>query len=250
MTPAQIEVKTARGTMPVFITAPDTTEPRPLVVLYMDAPGLRGDLHAAAQRVTDAGYVAALPDLYYGLDPSERPDPAALAQGDAQARELMMAAVQKLRDEEVVQDTRAMLERLGAEPSIDASGWGCVGFCMGGRFGMRAAERFGEQVQAASLLHPSRLVTDAPDSPHRGVATVRGELYLGFGEADHVTPVSTIPPLREELEQHGLPHTIEVFPDAEHGYSMPHSPAYNRAAAERAWEGTLALLARRLPVAG
>jgi carboxymethylenebutenolidase len=247
MTPALIEVTTARGTMPVHITRPDADGPRPLVILYMDAPGVRGDLFAAARRLADAGYAAALPDLYYALGPSERPDPAALAQGDESQRERMMAAAHGMDDREVVADTEALLDRLHDETAIDASGWACVGFCMGGRFGMRAAERFGEPLQAASLLHPSRLVTDAPDSPHRAVATIQGELYLGFGESDHVTPVSTIPPLREELERHNVPYGIEVFPAAEHGYTMPHSPAYNREAAERAWEGTLALLARRLP---
>lgn len=249
MTPAQIEVTTARGTMPVFITAPEAGGPRPLVILYMDAGGVRGDLHEAAKRVASAGYAAALPDLYYALEPSRRPDPAALARGDAEHRERMMAAAQGMNDGEVIEDTGALLGRLQDEPSLDASQWGCVGFCMGGRFGLRAAENFGEQVHAASLLHPSRLVTDAPDSPHRAVASIRGEIFLGFGEADHVTPLSTIPPLREELEQHHVPHVIEVFPDAEHGYTMPHSPAYNQAAAERAWEGTLELLARRLPLA-
>jgi len=78
------------------------------------------------------------------------------------------------------------------------------------------------------------------------VGRIAGALYLGFGEADRVTPVSNIPPLREQLEQHGVEHRIDVLPGAEHGYSMPDRPAYNREAAERAWAQTLELLRRRL----
>jgi carboxymethylenebutenolidase len=112
---------------------------------------------------------------------------------------------------------------------------------------MRAAESFGEPLRGASLLHPTHLVTDDPGSPHLAVSTVRAELFLGYGEKDVVTPLDTIPPLREQLEQHGVPHTIEVFTGAAHGYTMPHHMGYNRAAAEKAWEGTLALFARTLP---
>ncbi len=250
MTPTPIEIATARGTMPVYLSAPSATGPRPAVVLYMDASGVREDLHTAAKRLSDAGYVAVLPDLYYWLDAADRPDPARIAAGDQEERAKMMTAAQSLEDDGVVQDTHALLERLAGDKSIDSSQWGCVGFCMGGRFGMRAAEGFGEQLRAASLLHPTHLVTDEPDSPHLGVASVRGELYLGFGEADAITPLSTIPPLREQLEQHGVAHTIEVLSGAEHGYTMPHHAGYNRAAAERAWTETVALLARTMPLAG
>jgi dienelactone hydrolase len=61
-----------------------------------------------------------------------------------------------------------------------------------------------------------------------------------------VTPVSSIPPLREQLEQHGVEHRIDVLPEAEHGYMMHDRPAYNERAAERAWAGTLELLRQRL----
>ncbi len=248
MTRTQIDIATARGTMPVYLSSPAAGGPRPAVILFMDAPGVRDDLHTAAGRLSDAGYVAVLPDLYYWLDGADRPDPAKVVAGDEQERTRMYAAVQRMSDGDVVGDTRTLLDRLAEVPEVDSSQWGCVGFCMGGRFGMRAAEGFGDELRAASLLHPTGLVTDEPDSPHRGVGSVRGELFLGYGEADAVTPLDTIPPLREQLEQHGVPHTIEVFAGAEHGYTMPHHMGYNRAAAEQAWEGTLALFARTMPV--
>ncbi len=75
---------------------------------------------------------------------------------------------------------------------------------------------------------------------------MRGGLYLGFGERDHVTPPSMIAPLREQLERYGIAHRIELIPDADHGFTMPGMPAYNEAAAEHAWAGTLALLGARL----
>ena len=237
-----IEVPTPRGTMPVHIHRPDGG-PGPVVVLYMDAPGIRPALHDHAQRLAGAGYTAVLPDLYYWFDPAERPNPERLKTGDAEEFKRMQGLVARVPDYDVLEETTLMLDAL---PDRPAGPWGCVGFCMGGRLGLRAAEAFGSDLPAASLLHPTRLVTDEPDSPHLLVDRVAGGLYLGFGETDHVTPVSSIPPLREQLERHDIPHRIDVLSDAEHGYTMPDRPAYNRDAAERAWAGTLGLFRERL----
>ncbi len=243
MSAETIEVNTPRGTMPVHVHRPGGDRPSAVVVLYMDAPGIRPALHEHAERLAGTGYTTVLPDLYYQFDPADLPSQEGLAAGDPEQFKRMQALASRIRDDDVLEDTTLMLEALPGRPS---GPWGCVGFCMGGRFGLRGAEAFGSELSAASLLHPSRLVTDQPDSPHLAVDRVAGALYLGFGEADHVTPVSSIPPLREQLERHGIEHRIEVFPDADHGYTMPDRPAYNRDAAERAWAGTLELLRERL----
>jgi carboxymethylenebutenolidase len=243
MSQSTVEVQTPHGTMPVYVHRPDGDEPAPIIVLYMDAPGVRPALHEHAERLVGAGYTALLPDLYYRFDPGERLNSERLAAGDPEEAKRMYGLVARVHDDDVLEETQLMLAALPDRPD---GPWGCVGFCMGGRLGMRAAETFGADLAAASLLHPSRIVTDQPDSPHLEVERIVGGLYLGFGEADHVTPVSSIPPLREQLEQHGVPYTIEVLPDAEHGYTMPDRPAYNRDAAERAWSGTLELLSERL----
>jgi carboxymethylenebutenolidase len=238
-----IEIHTARGTMPVHVHCPDADKSAPVVILYMDAPGIRPALHGHAERLATAGYTAVLPDLYYAIDPAERPNLDRLGAGDPEAYKQMYAAVARVRDDDVLENTRLILEAL---PDRPAGPWGCLGFCMGGRIGLRAAEAFGSDLAAASLLHPAGLVTDAPDSPHLAVDRIEGALYLGYGEADPVTPLSTIPPLREQLEQHGVAHRIDVLPGAEHGYTMPDRPAYNHAAAEQAWSGTLELFGERL----
>ncbi len=243
MSQTTIEVKTPRGTMPVHVNRPDVDKAAPVVLLYMDAPGIRPALHGHAERLASTGYMAVLPDLYYWIDPAERPDPVKLAAGDGDEAGKMRSVVGRIDDDDVLADTRLLLAMLPDRPT---GTWGCVGFCMGGRLGLRAAEVFGSELSAASLLHPTGLVTDAPDSPHLAVDQVKGGLYLGFGEEDQVTPVASIPPLREQLEQHAVAHRIDVLAGAEHGYTMPDRPAYHRDAAERAWTQTLELFGERL----
>lgn len=244
MSQTTIEVKTPRGTMPVHVNRRDDSDKSaPIVLIYMDAPGIRPVLHGHAERLANAGYTAVLPDLYYPIDPAERPDLERIAAGDPEAYAHMQTLVARTHDEGVIEDTRLLLAML---PDRPAGAWGCVGFCMGGRFALRAAETFGTELAAASLLHPARLVTDEPDSPHLTVEGIKGELYLGFGEQDHVTPLSSIPPLREQLEQHGIAHRIDVLPGAQHGFMMPGRAAYDPEAAEHAWTATLELLGERL----
>ena len=142
--------------------------------------------------VTDAGYATALPDLFFDVPLDGRPRIERLAAGDEEEFRRMGELVASLDDQAILEDTERVVTAVGAHGQ-----WGCVGFCMGGRFGLRAAETFGEDVAAASLLHPSRLVTDEPDSPHLAVDRIDGALYLGLGENDHVTPPDTLAPLRE-----------------------------------------------------
>lgn len=244
MSQTTIEVKTPRGTMPVYVNRPDDADKAaPVVLIYMDAPGIRPALHSHAERLAKAGYTTVLPDLYYPIDPADRPDPEKLAARDPDEFKRMRELTAKINDDDVLEDTRLLLAMLPDRPT---GPWGCVGFCMGGRFGFRAAETFGSEVAAASLLHPTGLVADEPDSPHLQADRVKAELYLGFGEKDDVTPLSTIPPLREQLEQHAVAHRIDVFPGAQHGYTMPDRPAYSHDAAECAWAATLELLGERL----
>ncbi len=243
MSQMTIEVTTPRGTLPVYVSRPDADKAAPVVLIYMDAPGIRPALHGHAERLANAGYTAVLPDLYYPIDPTDRPNPEKLAARDPEEFKRMREITARIQDDEILEDTRLLLAMLPERP---AGPWGCVGFCMGGRFGFRAAETFGSELAAASLLHPTGLVADTPDSPHLQADRVKAGLYLGFGEKDDVTPISSIPPLREQLERHGVAHRIDVLLDAEHGYTMPDRPAYNPIAAERVWAETLELFGQRL----
>ena len=237
----RLEIETPRGVMPVHVTRPEGGGPAPLIVMYMDSLGIRDVLHDHARRLTDAGYATALPDLFFDVPLDGRPRIERLAAGDEEEFRRMGELVASLDDQAILEDTERVVTAVG-----DHGRWGCVGFCMGGRFGLRAAETFGEDVAAASLLHPSRLVTDEPDSPHLAVDRIDGALYLGLGENDHVTPPDTLAPLRDGLERNHVAHRIDVLPGADHGFPMPGMPSYDEAAAEQAWTGTLAVLGERL----
>jgi carboxymethylenebutenolidase len=244
----EIRVETADGTMKGFVAHPDGGGPFPVVILYMDAPGIRDDLRDAARRVAAAGYYCVLPDLYYRFGEGINFDTSKLAPGSEEF-ERMIGTMQRLSDDMVVADTRALLAEIEDDPAASAGAKGCVGFCMGGRHVLRAVAALPDEFAAGAGLHPSFLVTEAPDSPHLGVESVRAALYLSYGEIDEVAPVSSIPPVRERCDQHGVRVDIDVHPGADHGFMLPGLHAYQEDASERSWERTLELLRENLQAA-
>src|SRR3546814_17045003 len=49
----------------VFIARPDSEGPLPVILFYMDAPGIRPELHDMARRLASRGYLVVLPNLFY-----------------------------------------------------------------------------------------------------------------------------------------------------------------------------------------
>ena len=91
------------------------------------------------------------------------------------------------------------------------------------------------------------MVTDRPDSPHRMVGLVRGELYLGYGEKDPLTPPADVAAMREALRGTAVRHQVEIYAGATHGFVFPgRTGAYDKAHAERHWERLYELFGRNL----
>ena len=234
MSQTTIEVTTPRGTMPVHVHRPDGDGPFPRVVLYMDAPGIRPALFGHAERLAGAGYTAILPDLYYPFDPADRPDVERMTAGDPEEFARMRKLVAQIDDDDGPRGhapaARGGARRDGGAWAASASAWAAASACAPPRRSEPTSRR-------PRCCTPRGLVTDEPDSPHLEVDRVDASLYLGFGEDDSVTPLSTIPPLREQLEQAGVAHRIEIFAGAEHGFTMPGRPAYDEAAPSRRGPG-------------
>jgi carboxymethylenebutenolidase len=242
----ETEIATPDGSMKTFVAHPDGS-PSPAVVVFMDALGCRGALRDVARRLADEGYYALLPDLYYRFGEAISFDVEKVIAGPgADEFDRMMAIVGRLGDVLVISDTRAILDALAAHAAAAADGpKGCVGFCMGGRFVLRALAAFPGEFAAGAALHPSFLVTDDPDSPLLALGTIAGEVYLGYGAADTFTRVETIPHVRGQLEHHEVRHVIDIHAGADHGYMLP-GPAFDAEAAEAAWRETLELFRRNL----
>ena len=99
----QIEIPTEDGRVSTFITHPERNGPHPVILFYMDAPGIREELRDMARRLATAGYYVMLPNMYYRAGVMELgPIPA---DEDAPERKRMFELMFSLVVPMVMQDT-------------------------------------------------------------------------------------------------------------------------------------------------
>jgi carboxymethylenebutenolidase len=111
---------------------------------------------------------------------------------------------------------------------------------------LHAAAVMPDEFVAAAGIHPGALVTAQPDSPHRDLADVRGEVYFAFAENDHSATPENVDRFRQAMGEQGVTGSVERLPGTSHGFAMADLPVYDEAAAERHFERTLELWRRNL----
>ena len=236
-----VDIETADGKMDTFITHPDGPGPYPAVIIYMDAPGIREELHDMARRVGTVGYCVLVPDLYYRHG-RKRYEP-----GNTDEAMLAERASVRPNNGQVVSDTRGLLNFLVGEDAVRPGALGCIGYCMSGAFVVSAAASFPEAFKATAAMYGTRIVTDQEDSPHLLAGKLQGELYCGFAETDSYVPLAEVEQFRETLKSCQVKSLIEVHPGTVHAFQFPgREGAYHKEAAERGWERILALFHRQL----
>lgn len=246
MSERDVLIETGEGAMATFFAYPNGRGPSPVVLVYMDALGLRDELRGVGRRIADAGYYAAVPDLYHRLGDGITFEASRLLDPESGEMERMVAMTQKVSVDEVMADTRAILDEVERESLASGGARGCVGFCFGGRFVVPAMASFPEEFAAGSALHPSGILAKGEGSGRLELGQIRGELYFGLGGADALHPPAAFAPAKVELERHGIRYLAEVHGGAAHGYMIPGTPVYDEQACERSWERTFDLFRRTL----
>ncbi len=235
-------LETISGGEPLAVprAQPESGGPHPLVVMFMDRPGIRHALHAFARRLAGHSYDVILPDLYHRHGRMIGYGPAEMAT-EPDAPERLSVLMASLTDEGIQNDLDAALDAVAADrPTGSMQPAGCIGFCLGARAVFRTMMRLPEQFTVGAMWHPSFLVDEAPDSPHLTAGQLAGSLYAGFGEADQMMSVASMQPFIQAVLALGDRVTVDILPGANHGYTWPDAPNYSESGAERAWSQTLA----------
>ena len=60
-----LDIATQDGAMNTWTVRPDDGGPLPVVLMLMDAPGVREGLREICRRIAQSGYYVLLPNLYY-----------------------------------------------------------------------------------------------------------------------------------------------------------------------------------------
>jgi carboxymethylenebutenolidase len=236
-----VMVNTKYGRQPAFAACPEAAGQFPAIILYMDAPGFRDELRQMGKRIAKHGYFCLVPDLYYRLGTVRFDIPR---RNEAMSG-VIRAAMLSLNNTAVADDTAGMIAFLDGQDKVKPGPLGCGGHCMSGPFAVTAAARF-PRMRAAASLYGVDMVTDKPDSPHRALDRIKGELYLGFAEIDPAVPANVIPELETALKAAGTKYRMETFKGVHHGFCFTGRPDYDPIAAEESWTRLFDLWDRNL----
>ncbi len=186
--------------------------------------GLNDTIKAFCTRLAEAGFVVFAPDLYHGRVASTIPDAEALVNA-LDANHLQAKA-------EILDATRFLLEQV-EQPG---RGTAVIGFSLGAYYALNLAAADPEHIQSVILFYG---VGDADFSRSNAA-------YLGhFAENDAYESLENVEWLQESLKNAGRPATFHTYPGTGHWFFEPdRADAYNQAAADLAWERTLAFLKR------
>ena len=229
----QIDIETRDGAMGTFICHPERPGDYPVVLFFMDAPGIREELRDMARRLGTVGYYVMLPNLYYRSDVEELGPVYGEQNAATRARALQLMTTIDIP--QVMEDTDALIAFATADEYAGRGPVGCLGYCMSGRYAISAAARHPSRVRAAASVYGTELVTDRADSPHRVAPQVAARCYVACAEHDTYMPPDRVDVLRSSLQ--GAAHVeLEIYPGVHHGFAFPERPAFNKPAAERHWE--------------
>jgi carboxymethylenebutenolidase len=201
-----------------FLAHPERGGPFPGVVIIHEASGLNDNIKDVARRFANQGYAAFAVDLF-----ANRNRAVCMAR-------IMGGTLRGSPERFGVPDLKRALDVLAEQPCVDKERLGAIGFCMGGGFAI------------AWACTDDRLKAIAPyygANPRPLSVVARSCPVVGsYPEKDFTARSAR--KLEAELERHGIPHDLEIYPGARHSFFNDRSRSYNPAASEDSWRRTLA----------
>lgn len=207
-----------------YLAMPD--RPGPGVIVLQEWWGLVGHIKDVTDRFAAAGFVALAPDLYEGKTTTE-PD---------EAGSMLMA----LNIDDTAKKLAAAVHILLNMPAATGDKVGIVGFCMGGQLALYTASIDPEIGACVNFygIHPN---------VHPNYAGLSAPVLGIFAEIDDYASPAAVARMDAEMTAAGKPHEFVTYPGAHHAFFNDDRPeVYNPAAAEDAWNRTLAFLRHHL----
>jgi carboxymethylenebutenolidase len=227
------------GTMDAFWVHPATGR-HPGVILWPDIAGLRDAKKVMARRLAASGYSVIVPNPFYRSTPA----PQFTDFEDFRANDGFQKVgpwMQQNTPAALVETTRAVVAWLDGQAPVDTGrGVGVQGYCMSGPWTIRGAAAVPDRIRAAASFHGGGMVGDAPDSPDKLFAQSRASHLIAIARNDDAQQPTHKDVLRAAAAAAGRRAEIEVYA-ADHGWTVPDSPVYDEAEANRAWNRLLAL---------
>ena len=239
LTESEVAITTPDGTADAFFVRPAKGK-HPAIIMWPDVAGLRPAYMEMGRQLAAAGFAVLVVNHYYRS--AKAPILASIAEwrtpaGQAKLKPMIAA----ITPPGVTSDTMAFVGWLDKQGATDRQrGIGSIGYCMTGPFTVRAAAAVPRRIKAAVSCHGGGLVTAAPDSPHRLIASTQASYLIAIARNDDARAPGDKDALRAAAKAAGRAAEVEVY-NADHGWCTLDAPTYDKAEAARAWGRALAL---------
>jgi len=213
------------GQMRGYLVQPAGAGPFPAVLVIHENRGLNPYVEDVARRAAVAGFVALAPDGlapvggYPGNDDDGRALQASLDQ--AKLRQDMLNSARYLKGHE-----------------LSTGKLGATGFCWGGGMVNNLAVMMGADLHAGVPFYGAAPAT-------ADVPKIKAPLLVQLAANDERINAMW-PEYEAALKANKIPHQMYMYEGTQHGFHNNSTPRYNEAAANLAWERTIAFFRQHL----
>ena len=221
------------GDIPAYYAVPQGKGKRPVVLVVGEIWGNHEHIKDVVRRLAKAGYFAVANEPYFRIGELWKM---------TEIKEVV-AASNKLSDQQAFQDLDAVVAWAEKQPRANASKLGITGFCRGGRMvWMYTAHQkkvdagvswYGSLMPVPPAMPTGPLdVTDRIDRPVLGL----------YGGADQGIPMEHVERMRAGLHAFGndKKSQIHVYEGMPHAFNADYRPSYRKEAADDGWKRMLA----------
>ncbi|MCL4559295.1 MAG: dienelactone hydrolase family protein [Chloroflexi bacterium] len=253
--------------VPAYLARPQTSEPRPAVIVIHEIYGLVDHTKDVANRFAREGYVALAPSLFArpelakdmapgnvavamqtmaALPPEKRSDPEAMQQAlgslppekRAQIQQTMRLTSGGIPKESLTQDLVKGVEYLRAQDFVRSDKIASVGFCFGGGMSINLA--------CHTPLAACVIFYGENPSPVELVENIAGPV-LGIYGADDLRINQNLDKLVAAMVRYKKDFEMRIYPGAAHAFFNDTNPrTYREGPAREAWERVLRFYRRTL----
>jgi carboxymethylenebutenolidase len=213
------------GTMRGYLVQPAGTGPFPTVLVIHENRGLNPYIEDVARRAAVAGFLALAPD---GLAPL-----GGYPGNDDDGREMQARLDQAKLRTDMLNSARFLKAH-----ALSTGRLGVTGFCWGGGTTNWLATVLGAEMQAGAPFYGAAAEAAA-------VPRIKAALLIHYAEND--ARINAMwPPYEAALKAAGVRHEAHVYSGTQHGFHNNSTPRYEPAAAQLAWDRTIAFFRQHL----
>jgi carboxymethylenebutenolidase len=216
---SNVELTAADGHRFTAYLAEAGDRPRGGIVVIQEIFGVTRHIRAVADQYAAAGYLAIAPALFDRVERGVDVPYTDMAKG--------FAYMQAMKDEQVMLDVQAAIERVRTAGKV-----GVVGYCWGGTVAYLSAARL--NVDAAVAYYGGGISGRTAEKP-------RVPVLFHFGEKDTHIPQSAVAEIKSAYPQ-GVYH---LYP-ADHGFNCTDRASFEPASAQLALQRSLEFLHRHV----